>query len=114
LQFDKEAKKIVLQADSPDPLKRIDISIPHELLYGNYKVLVNGAEQDLESTGNIKKIEGYTLFSIRLDEEASAIEIMGTTAIPEFPYSLLIASIAIAGMIGYFIIIKARKSSNSS
>lgn len=114
LQFDKEAKKIVLQADSPDPLKRIDISIPHELLDGSFKVLVNGAEQDLESTGNIKKIEGYTLLSIRSDKEASTIEIMGTTAIPEFPYSLLIASIAIAGVIGYFTVIKARKSGNSS
>lgn len=106
LQFDKEAKKIVLQTDSPDPLKRIDISIPHELLDGSFKILVNGVEQDLEN-GSIKKIEGYTLFNLKLDEGTSMIEIIGTTAIPEFPYSLLIASVAIAGVIGYFTIAKA-------
>lgn len=101
LQFEQDAKKIMFNVNSTDPLRRTDISIPHELLDGGYSVLVNGVKQDLEKTGNIKKIESYTLFSVSLVEGPNSIEIIGTTVVPEFSYPILISLVTAIGIVVY-------------
>jgi hypothetical protein len=108
LQFEQDAKKVMFNVNSTDPLRRTDISIPHGLLDGGFNVLVNGMKQDLEKKGNIKTIEGYTLFSVSLDEGPNSIEIIGTTVVPEFPFPLLISLVTAIGIVIYVTISRTK------
>lgn len=91
--FDKENKKLTLELDTSDPFRRVDFRIPSELLDGEFKtVFVNGQERDASA----QKYEGYTWFAPWPGEDDhTVIEVVGTSAIPEFPFALLALIVAI-------------------
>ncbi|RDJ31550.1 MAG: hypothetical protein DWQ18_01735 [Crenarchaeota archaeon] len=101
--FDKQKKTLSIELDTSEPYRRVDFGIPNELLDGDFTVLVNGVERD----GNIRKTEGYTHFSPWPGEDDhTKIEVIGTSAIPEFEgIALLLLGAAIIP-----IVILARKS----
>ncbi len=86
--FDKENKKLTLELDTSDSFRRVDFRVPHELLDGEFRtVLVNGQERDASA----QKYEGYTWFAPWPGEDDhTTIEVIGTSAIPEFPLTILI------------------------
>jgi hypothetical protein len=96
--FDKENKKLSLDLDTSDPFRRVAFTVPNELLDGKFTVLVNGQERD----ANAQKYEGYTSFSPWPGEDNhTTIEIIGTSAVPEFPVTgiILVASMVTILMI---------------
>lgn len=103
--FDKENKKLTLDLNTSDSFRRVDFTIPSELLDGKFTVLVNGQERD----GVIRNYDGYSSFSPWPSEDNhTTIEIIGTSAIPEFPLYQDVFVISIMSMI-LFYKIKFRK-----
>ncbi len=94
--FDQQNKKITLKVDTSDPRKVIEIYFPHELLDGNLTATVNGREL---VNGYITKSYTHGNVGVTADSDETIIEIMGTTAIPEFPISLIMLTSTIAGLV---------------
>lgn len=91
--FDRQHKTLTLGLDSSDSLRRVGFTIPSELLDGKFTVLVNGQERD----GDIQMHQGYaSFFPWPGEDNSTKIEVIGTTAIPEFP---LVAPALLIGMI---------------
>ena len=103
LQFNQNEKKIVLDVDTSDDLKRVDIAIPHGLLDGSFSVLVNDEEKNLIS-GALRKNETHANFVLFSDSDYTNIEIVGTTVVPEFPINLL--AITLIGIMGVLIALR--------
>lgn len=79
--FDKEKKTLTLELDTSDSFRQVDFDIPTELLDGDFTVLVNGVERD----ANIHKMDGYTHFiPWPGEDDHTTIEVIGTSAVPEF------------------------------
>ncbi|MDE2590052.1 MAG: hypothetical protein KGL95_10360, partial [Patescibacteria group bacterium] len=94
--FDRENKKLTLDLDSSDSFRHVDFTIPNELLDGNFTVFVNGQERD----GSIQKHQGYTSFSPWPGQDNhTTIVIVGTTAIPEFPFAIPVLLIGTTSLI---------------
>ncbi|MDE1766777.1 MAG: hypothetical protein KGI27_10980 [Thaumarchaeota archaeon] len=97
--FDRQDKKLTLDLDSSDSFRRVDFTVPNELLDGKFTVLVNGQERD----GDIQKHQGYTSFSPWPGQENhTAIEVIGTTAIPEFPFAVPVLLISVVSVIVFY------------
>ncbi|MDE1763879.1 MAG: hypothetical protein KGH88_06510 [Thaumarchaeota archaeon] len=97
--FDRENKKLTLDLDSSDSFRRVDFTIPNELLDGNFTVIVNGQERD----GGIQKHLGYTSFSPWPGQDNhTTIVVVGTSAIPEFPYAIPILLASLASFIVFY------------
>ncbi|MGI0009545.1 MAG: hypothetical protein ACRD92_08000 [Nitrosopumilaceae archaeon] len=92
VEFSQKDKKLTFDVDTSDSLKRITLSVPHELLDGEFVIFVNGVER---TDIGYNKIQGYTIFGLESNTDKTHIEIIGTSAIPEFPVAgmILIASI---------------------
>ncbi len=83
----------------------ITVNIPYEVLDGEYKVSVDGSPTDFE----IKNTETHSEITVAFNfPEATNndvaivsrnIIISGSTAIPEFPIAIIIASVAIGSML---------------
>ncbi|GEM_PF-6755687 len=102
VSFDKQNKKITVNAETSDSPKRIDVYVNHYTLYGNYTVFVDGVQQNLDSN-NVHEYPGQTLFTIWGANDKTTIEIIGTSAIPEFgPLSGLILTISLISVIVAF------------
>jgi hypothetical protein len=68
--------------------------VPHELLDGELTVLENGVDRGIV----YYKIENYSVFNFQANSDKTHVEIIGTSAIPEFsivPIILLISFIPI-------------------
>lgn len=102
VSFDKQNKKITVNAETSGSIKRIDVYVNHFTLYGDYTLFVDGVQQNLDSN-NVHKYPGQTLFTIWGTNEKTTIEIIGTSAIPEFgSLSSLILTVSLIAVIGVF------------
>ncbi len=81
MDFDQPNKKMVVEADTDDEQKFFTIEFPYRLLNGELAVLVNGETNDYVSIH--KQHDGYSI-KIRADSAHTTVEVIGTTAIPEF------------------------------
>lgn len=93
VEFNQQEKKLAVDVDTSDSFKRIALTVPHELLDGEFVIFVNGVER---TDIGYSKIKGYTTFGFEGDSDKTRIEIIGTSAIPEFgtiAVLILIASI---------------------
>jgi len=87
IEFDQQNKKLTLDIDTSDSYKRAEIFISHELLDGEFTFFVNGVQRtDIETY----KETGYSYISPGIVTDKTKIEIIGTTAIPEFPVAALV------------------------
>ena len=82
------------------------VNMPDRLLGGNYTVLADNQPIDFKVLGSSNEYVRYTnntqLFTtleIKYDRDVKSIDILGTTAIPEFPLSLTIIMISLIGAI---------------
>jgi hypothetical protein len=99
-EFNQQEKKLVVDVDTSDSFKRIALTVPHELLDGEFVIFVNGVER---TDIGYSKIKGYTTFGFEENSDKTRIEIIGTSAIPEFgPLSSLILVVSLISMIGVF------------
>lgn len=81
VEFNQQEKKLAVDVDTSDSFKRIALTVPHELLDGEFVIFVNGVERtDIWYT----KVTGYTTFGFESNTDKTHIEIIGTSAIPEF------------------------------
>jgi len=105
IEFDQQNKKLVLDVDTSDSYKRAEIFIPHELLDGEFTFFVNGVQRtDIET----HKEAGYSYISPGIVTDKTKIEIIGTTAIPEFPVTALVL---IASIIASLIVTRTKIAS---
>jgi hypothetical protein len=81
VQFFQDEKKIIVDVDTSDPLKRFEVKVPHELLDGQFVFFVNGVER---TDINYAKFDGYSSFHFESSENMTRVELVGTSAIPEF------------------------------
>lgn len=135
LTFDKEAKELVfvgkyLYNDTRMDRMPFRITIPHELLGGDIVIRKDGNEtitlsgnnywgdingpwldpkRELQHSYwvNAQKYEGFTyIMFVHYRPVESTLEITGTSVIPEFPFAIIIASVAIGVMLA---VIRFRK-----
>ncbi|MCA9820703.1 MAG: PEFG-CTERM sorting domain-containing protein [Nitrosarchaeum sp.] len=105
--FDKERKTLTIDLDTAEPFRQVGFSIPSELLDGDFTVFVNGIERD----GNIRKTDGYTHFSPWPGEDDhTTIQVVGTTAIPEFQ---TVATMILAASILPIMLLRKKFSKNT-
>jgi hypothetical protein len=63
-----------------DTFRRVEVRVPHALLDGDLRVLVNGND-----VGKVySKVENYTIFGLESPYAQTHIEIIGTSVVPEF------------------------------
>lgn len=124
LEFVQEEKKISIIARGVNGTKTsIDVTIPNELLSGEFKVMVDGRSTEF----NIKKTEVLDIppsdvppsstLTIDLDfpENEMKIDIIGTQVIPEFPaFGLIIFAAAISLILATKLMPKSRPSTGNS
>jgi len=90
LQFIKEEKKLVVHSDNLTGIVRI--TMPNILLGAPYIVTVDGRQ----ANANVSTNANYTDFTITPENTSKAIEIIGTTAIPEFGSSLSVSIVTVS------------------
>lgn len=97
LEFDQAEKKITLDADTSDTYKRLVITIPSALLDGDFVILENGVQRtDIEH----QKHNSSTTFDFRANLDSTKIEIIGTSAVPEFgTIAVLILTVLILSVV---------------
>jgi hypothetical protein len=101
----KEEKKLHIDiAGRAWEVGYLQITIPHKVLGGNYSLVI---DNKTVSNFNTTSLEDSTIVSTTYDGGAKAIDIIGTTVIPEFPFPLLVA---IAGITGVISIIRGKIS----
>jgi hypothetical protein len=64
-----------------DSFKRITLTVPHELLDGEFVIFVNSVER---TDIGYAKVTGYTTFGFESNTDMTRINIIGTSEIPEF------------------------------
>ncbi|MFY3740230.1 MAG: hypothetical protein HMLIMOIP_000659 [Candidatus Nitrosomirales archaeon] len=90
----------------------VAVTIPHELLDGEYKVRIDGKPAEFETRSTETHSEITTAFTFPPPSErdyaivARNIAISGTTAIPEFPVNLM--AIAAIGLMGVLVAIRLK------
>lgn len=73
------------------------VTIPNELLWGNYTVLVDGVSKDIRT----EKQENSTriLFDVLITQDIHQAQVIGTHAIPEFPVVILLIGVTLFTML---------------
>jgi hypothetical protein len=90
-EFVKEEKKFILHSDN---LTRIEITLPNELLGGPYSVFIDGKQiSNFNQTDNENR---SSTFLIESEKPVRTIEVIGTTAVPEFGSYLAMAMVAMS------------------
>jgi hypothetical protein len=125
VSFMKEEKKIHVDIRGRDEFSDIGeghfrLTVPHGLLGGNYTVLVDGEQTNF--TENQFFTKNYTdivvesaiqddftpikasHISFNYSKDATSIDVIGTTAIPEFSSSFVVATAAVAAIATLFVI----------
>lgn len=82
LAFDQQKKSLTVTVENPDERNvRFDVKIPHKFLDGNMTTVVDGnLRTDIEQ----RHIQGYSLTYLSLFPGNHTVQILGTSAIPEF------------------------------
>jgi hypothetical protein len=77
------------------------ITLPHEFLGGPYNVMIDDRPIEFENVfSNVTDRDTTTISFLYDGENAASIDIIGTTAIPEFPYhAMLIISVVIGTIV---------------
>jgi hypothetical protein len=108
--FVKEEKKMAIHYADGYNLTSISVSIPKDLLGAPYAVIVDGKQLDMNNSRNFNQTEyellnsaKYNDLSIHTDSPVKDIEIIGTTAIPEF--GSILSLVIMAGVIGSVVIL---------
>ena len=80
--FDQQGKSLKIITDNPtNEHVRFEISIPHEFLNGNMTTLMDG---ELRTDFDQRHILGHSITVFKLPPGEHTVEIIGTSAIPEF------------------------------
>lgn len=82
--FDKEAKKMTIVANTSDPMRVIQARFAHELLDGEFTVFVNGEPINPPPIGKSYEYSELWWRQESNQTDKAVIEIFGTSAIPEF------------------------------
>jgi hypothetical protein len=99
VNFDAKAKKLSIEIEKQEFTQRLQVIVPYELLGDPYGVLLDDEPVkmgNLYEAGEIRM--GYTdaIFQINVDETVSHVDIIGTTAIPEFGFGMAALVIAVS------------------
>ncbi|UCC33763.1 MAG: hypothetical protein JSW53_01815 [Candidatus Bathyarchaeota archaeon] len=103
-QFNSSVKQLSFNAAGPSDTNGFcNVSIPDDLLWGDFSVYLNGSllTEDVDYTQTYNGTH-YT-FNIAYIHSTHAIKIEGTEAIPEFPSYLILALFAIATLLAAII-----------
>lgn len=111
--LDQEKKDLHVAIQSPNVTEGyMRLSIPHELLGGNYTVLIDGkATTDY----NVTLIDSNTTaLETRYSPSAKSIDIIGTSVIPEFPNTMavLIGSVGLLALVALVKNLNAKQGNN--
>lgn len=108
--FNQDEKRF--HAEFAGPLNEeghFQVTLPHEFLGGPYTVLVNGQPAEFQSVFANATMRHTTTISFEYEgRDTSSIDIIGTTAIPEFPAVIGIGATSV-GAITLFVRFKFQK-----
>ncbi len=112
LLFIQEEKKIHADIEGRSEMANegyFSITIPHRLLGGNYTVLVDGKQVDFaERQYRQNGIMVISSLEFRYPQNASSIDVIGTSVIPEFgSFSIIVTAVGMASIL----ILSSRKKS---
>ncbi len=82
MNFDQSKKTMTVELDTSDAKKQFEIHFPHRLLDGELTVLING-DVDFDNY-SIDKRHDEAIVQVGADSDFTTVEIIGTSAIPEF------------------------------
>ncbi|MEM2140701.1 hypothetical protein [Nitrososphaera sp.] len=97
--FDQNEKRF--HAELTGPMREeghFQVTLPHEYLGGPYTVLVNEQPVDFESVFSNATIRHTTTISLQYEGGPASIDIIGTTAIPEFAAVIGIVAVSIGAI----------------
>jgi len=96
IQFDEQAKTFSFTVSGETGTKGVtDITIPKSLLSGNMNVMIDGQVMSQNDVIETVYTQDETALEINYHHSTHTIEIVGTKAVPEFPTSIIILTIAI-------------------
>ena len=96
LQFDEQAKKISFTVSGETGTKgTTDITIPKSLLSGNISVMIDGQVMSQADVIETDDTQDETTLEINYHHSTHTIEVVGTNAVPEFPFSIMVMAVAI-------------------
>lgn len=105
--FDQQGKSLKIMTDNPtNDYVRFELSIPHEFLNGNMTTLMDG---ELRTDFDQRHILGHSITVFKLPPGEHTVEIIGTSAIPEFQtiaMFVLLVSILPVILLGKQLVIK--------
>ena len=88
VNIDPAQKKLSIEIEKVPNRDKMEVVIPYDLLGDPYTVFANGEMVDMGSisstSGSIYKDYTFARLTVPVDSSITRIEIMGTTAIPEF------------------------------
>lgn len=111
VELDAEEKMLSIMFDKMDYWTRLRVDVPYALLGDPYAVRIDGEIIDVteDKTAGpwgdgpniavVDKRADYARINLPIKEGVSHVEIIGTTALPEFPYQVLIVVTALIGTI---------------
>ena len=113
LSLDKDQKKLTILLTDTESSSSFMVLIPSEVLSGDMIVeagknpaLILPSDQDWKDISgddywlNVKKYDGFTLIAYQQNNaETDKLDVTGTTAIPEFPFTAQVLLIGIASLI---------------
>lgn len=96
LGFSQEDKQILIMIETPYLTPGfVNVSIPRTLMDGPFDL--RGSITEYNHTQN----ESVTTFIIKTDDGTNDISITGTTVVPEFPFPIILLTLALSSLILY-------------
>ncbi len=109
VKFNLNDKKISYVVDTGDANEGVfEVMIPKELLSGEFTLVVDGKPHYVTESVTRGTNETHTWLGYSHVGRATNIEAIGTEAIPEFPFSLIILATSFAGIIAITKFIRVR------
>ncbi len=100
LQFNEQAKKLTFTVAGETGTKGVtDITIPKSLLSGGMNVMIDGHMVSQDDVIETADAQDGTALEINYNHSTHTIEVTGTNAIPEFPTSIMVMSVAISMLV---------------
>ncbi len=100
MKFSLEEKKISYVIDSDDRTRGLfKVTVPKELLAGNFTLMVDGKPHYVTESVASSVDDTQTVLTYWHEGSAKNIEVIGTEAIPEFPFALIVLAGSIVGVI---------------
>jgi len=99
LQFDEQAKTVSFTVSGETGTNGVtDITIPKPLLSGGMNVMIDGQAMSQDNVIQTANTQDETTLEINYHHSTHTIEVVGTNAVPEFPTSVIILTIAITSI----------------